>query len=148
MNERTKLPRNWNRTTPARAPRKPVTKAPLDMPVLAPMDPRTMAACLLGLQQLGADDLADVLGVTPEQIRALHKPVHLTFSWAQGVRAEDPCEVGGKAGNDRECGCWGDVDRYVYCLDLSGHTSHHEDHPCPTVRLLDELDAAARGELP
>ncbi len=72
MSERTKLPRNWNRTTPVRVHKKPVTKMPLDMPVLAPMDPLTMAACLLGLQQLGAGDLVEMLGVTPAQIRAEH----------------------------------------------------------------------------
>jgi hypothetical protein len=94
--------------------------------------------------------LAVIVPAVTAEIRALHKPVHLTFSWRDGVRAEDPCETcGGKAGGDQECGCWGDVDRTLYCLacsDLSGHTSFHAEHPCPTVRLLDELDGAARGE--
>ena len=82
--------------------------------------------------------------------RAAGMPATRAAHYVQyGVRAEEPCEVcGGKAG-ERECGCWGDVDRYVYCLacsDLSGHTSHHTDYPCQTVLLLDEIDAAVRGE--
>lgn len=94
--------------------------------------------------------LAAIVPAVTAEVRKLHRPVHLTFSWKEGVRAEEPCEVcGGKAGPERECGCWGDVDRYVYCLacsDLSGHTSHHKDHPCPTGNLLDALDAQARGQ--
>ncbi|MCB0912453.1 MAG: hypothetical protein KDB60_12635 [Propionibacteriaceae bacterium] len=99
--------------------------------------------------QGAAAAMSVIVPAVTQQVRALHRPVHLTFSWKDGVRAEEPCEVcGGKAG-ERECGCWGDVDRYVYCLacsDLSGHTSHHTDYPCQTVLLLDEIDAAVRGE--
>jgi hypothetical protein len=94
--------------------------------------------------------MAVIVPAVTAQIRALHKAVHLTFSWKDGIRAEEPCEVcGGKAGGDRECGCWGDVDRDLYCLscsDLSGHTSHHAVYPCPTVLLCDQIDAAVRGE--
>ena len=80
-------------------------------------------------------------------LRELHKPVHLTFSWNSGVRAEAPCETcGGKAGT-HECGCWGDLDRLVFCEACSAASEfkHSVASPCPTVRLLDaiELEAGA-----
>lgn len=76
-------------------------------------------------------------------LRELHKPVHLTFSWNSGVHADDPCETcGGKAGT-HECGCWGDYDSPIYCNSCSapGHYRQSVDYPCPTVRLLDAIEA-------
>lgn len=76
-------------------------------------------------------------------LRELHKPVHLTFSWNSGIHADDPCETcGGKAGT-HECGCWGDYDSPIYCNSCSapGHYRQSVDYPCPTVRLLDAIEA-------
>ena len=76
-------------------------------------------------------------------LRELHKPVHLTFSWSSGVRAEAPCETcGGKAGT-HECGCWGDLDRLIFCEACSAVSEfkHSVAHPCPTLALLDAIEA-------
>ena len=91
--------------------------------------------------------LAVIVPAVTEQVRALHKRVHLVFTWNSGLHAEDPCpECDGKAG-EWPCGCWGDYDIEYHCLECSSLTEKHRvAWPCPTVRLLDELDAAARGE--
>lgn len=88
-----------------------------------------------------------IVPAVTEQVRALHKRVHLVFTWNSGLHAEDPCpECDGKAG-EWPCGCWGDYDIEYHCLECSSLTEKHRvAWPCPTVRLLDELDAAARGE--
>jgi len=76
-------------------------------------------------------------------LRELHKPVNLIFSWNSGVRSEDPCETcGGKAGV-HPCGCWGDYDLPVYCEACSAASEFKRSvaHPCPTVLLLDAIEA-------
>lgn len=63
----TVLPPGWNKTAPAR---KPAPAKPHEMFVVAPVvAPVTLAACLIGLRDHGNDDLADMLGVSPDQIR-------------------------------------------------------------------------------
>ena len=64
------LPDGWDRTTAPREPRRAVDKTFYGVPVVPPMHPATLAAALVGLRDLGADDLAEVLGVSPDQIRA------------------------------------------------------------------------------
>lgn len=73
-----RMPPGWGR--PAKPPRMPKPagdKTFLGLPVVAPTDPVTLAAMLAGLRQVGAEDLADVLGVTPDHIRAEAERWHL-----------------------------------------------------------------------
>lgn len=64
------LPKDWERPATVRKPRTVVDKTFYGVPVCPPTDPHTLAAVLLGLRDLGAEDLAEVVGVAPEQIRA------------------------------------------------------------------------------
>ena len=63
------MPPGWDSTTPARKT-KAVDKTFYGVPVVPPMHPATLAAALIVLRDTGADDLAEVLGVSPDQIRA------------------------------------------------------------------------------
>jgi len=88
-----------------------------------------------------------IVPAVTDQIRALHRRVHLVFTWNSGLHAEDPCpECDGKAG-EWPCGCWGDFDIEYHCLecsDLDG--TYRVRYPCPTRALCDELDAAVRAD--
>lgn len=67
------LPKGWNKPSPApKVPSKTIDKSGfgLGAVIAAPTNPRTLAAGLIALRDLGCEDLAEALGVTPEHIRA------------------------------------------------------------------------------
>lgn len=76
-----------------------------------------------------------------EAIRELHKPVHPTFSWNEGMRLWEPCPTcHGKAGV-HECGCWADDDTEFFCAECSDFEigkGKRVPYPCPSRRLADE----------
>lgn len=81
-------------------------------------------------------------------IEALHRPVHLVFSWHAPLRKEDPCPTcHGKAGT-WECGCWSEYDRHIYCAECSATDTSHTvtvDWPCPTAQAVAAIREAVRA---
>lgn len=77
-------------------------------------------------------------------IEALHRPVHLVFSWKTGLRFEEPCpECHGKAGV-HSCGCWADEDMTYECAECAkpkgGGSRRVIPWPCPTAALLNPTE--------
>jgi hypothetical protein len=65
------LPKGWLRTGAVKQTgRPPVDSSFGSLPVCPPTDPRTLAVVADRLRAWGADDLAEMVGVAPDQIRA------------------------------------------------------------------------------
>mgnify|MGYP000863689765 CR=1 FL=1 len=64
------LPKGWGRSLPRPKPKKPSDDSFYGLPVCPPTDPRTLAVVADRLRAWGADDLAEMVGVAPDQIRA------------------------------------------------------------------------------
>ena len=78
------MPVEWEQTTPAPKPVKAQPAALMRTVVFVPpTDPVTLAAVLQGLIDRGAEDLAEVLGVAPDQIRA----EAARWQWWEGTAA-------------------------------------------------------------
>ena len=63
------LPAGWGRVSKPTA-RRPIGTEVQEIPIAPPTSPRTLARVLAGLRAAGCEDLADMLGVAPDQIRA------------------------------------------------------------------------------
>lgn len=80
----------------------------------------------------------DRLAAAVERVRALH---YAADNDASHTPACETCH--GKAGV-HECGCWAPRDRVPVCGHCNdGWHGVSVPWPCPTVRLLDEIDASA-----
>lgn len=85
-----------------------------------------------------APSLPVIVGSVTDEVRALHYAAD-----KDGARTPQCETCHGKAGV-HECGCWAPRDRVPVC----GHCNDRwhgvsVPWPCPTVRLLDEIDASA-----
>lgn len=80
-----------------------------------------------------------IVAVVLKPIRELHYP-------ADNDAARTPrCpECLGKAGV-HPCGCWADEDQQPVCGHCYWLRSVREPWPCPTVRLLDQIEADSKG---
>jgi hypothetical protein len=65
------LPAGWGRVARPKTVKRPVNDQALSsqQPVCPPTDPRTLAVVAAKLRDWGAEDCAEALGVTPDQIR-------------------------------------------------------------------------------
>ncbi len=80
----TPLPTTWERDTPKPARVKAQSSALMRTVVFVPpTQPVTLAAVLAGLRDRGAEDLAEALGVSPDQIRA----EAARWAWWEGTAA-------------------------------------------------------------
>ncbi len=86
--------------------------------------------------------MAVIVPAVTAQIRALHYPSR------RDVDRTPMCpDCRGKAGT-HPCGCWQEYDLWPVCGECGEQPTPYEDedYPCPTVRLLDQIEAAVRGE--
>lgn len=86
--------------------------------------------------------LAVIVPAVTAEVRALHHA-----AYRDGDRTPICPDCHGKAGT-HPCGCWREYDVLPVCAECGSQPTPFEadDWPCPTARLLDELDATARGE--
>lgn len=63
------LPKGWDKPATQNRPKPGIDASVGVIAIVPPTAPITMAACLAGLRDNGCEDLADMLGVTPDHIR-------------------------------------------------------------------------------
>lgn len=88
----------------------------------------------------------DAALVLPVIVAAVLKPIRELHYPADNDAARTPrCpECLGKAGV-HPCGCWADEDQQPVCGHCYWLRSVREPWPCPTVRLLDQIEADSKG---
>ena len=88
----------------------------------------------------------DARAILPVIVAAVLKPIRELHYPADNDAARTPrCpECLGKAGV-HPCGCWADEDQQPVCGHCYWLRSVREPWPCPTVRLLDQIETDSKG---
>ena len=88
----------------------------------------------------------DARAALPVIVAAVLKPIRELHYPADNDAARTPrCpECLGKAGV-HPCGCWADEDQQPVCGHCYWLRSVREPWPCPTVRLLDQIETDSKG---